>query len=261
MVVSRIRFHVAHHNWFAVSIDLVIVVVGVFLGTQANNWNQARIDRAQGHGYRLRILADLEVNRFDLLVRQRYYADVKRHAEAALAALDRPPRETGEQFLIDAYQASQIIPIDVRRSTYDEMLSTGRIDSLGDPQLRDRIANYYVGLRTTGVVLASIPPYRDYIRGLMPNAVQRAIRSRCGERFVFMATGTVRAILPDRCALQLSPAIVNNAVAAVREMPVIRAELTRAIADLDVKLSLIAPRLDRTRDLHRAVAAVEQAPF
>ena len=45
MVIRRIRDHVASHNWFAVAIDLGIVVVGVFLGTQANNWNEARIER------------------------------------------------------------------------------------------------------------------------------------------------------------------------------------------------------------------------
>ena len=32
MVIRRIREHVATQNWFAVAIDLVIVVLGVFLG-------------------------------------------------------------------------------------------------------------------------------------------------------------------------------------------------------------------------------------
>ena len=41
-MIRRIREHVAHHNWFAVAIDLAIVVIGVFLGTQASNWNQTR---------------------------------------------------------------------------------------------------------------------------------------------------------------------------------------------------------------------------
>ena len=44
MVVRRIREHVATHNWFAVSVDLLIVVAGVFLGIQASNWNEARIE-------------------------------------------------------------------------------------------------------------------------------------------------------------------------------------------------------------------------
>jgi hypothetical protein len=37
MVIGRLRKHVATFNWFAVFVDLLIVGVGVFLGTQANN--------------------------------------------------------------------------------------------------------------------------------------------------------------------------------------------------------------------------------
>ena len=48
MILRRIREHVEHHNWFAVGIDLAIVIIGVFLGTQATNWNQARLDRERG---------------------------------------------------------------------------------------------------------------------------------------------------------------------------------------------------------------------
>ena len=42
MVIRRIRDHVASHDWFAVAIDVVIVLLGVFLGTQMNNWNEGR---------------------------------------------------------------------------------------------------------------------------------------------------------------------------------------------------------------------------
>ena len=42
MVVRRIRDHVATHNWFAVGVDFLIVVVGVFMATQADNWNETR---------------------------------------------------------------------------------------------------------------------------------------------------------------------------------------------------------------------------
>ena len=48
MVLRRFREHVIDHNWFAVAVDLAIVVVGVFLGTQVSNWNAARIDREKG---------------------------------------------------------------------------------------------------------------------------------------------------------------------------------------------------------------------
>ena len=47
MVIRRIREHVTTHNWFAVAIDLAIVVAGVFLGTQVSNWNESRLETAR----------------------------------------------------------------------------------------------------------------------------------------------------------------------------------------------------------------------
>ena len=41
MIPRRIAEHVQSHNWFAVAIDFVIVVVGVFVATQVGDWNSA----------------------------------------------------------------------------------------------------------------------------------------------------------------------------------------------------------------------------
>ena len=62
MILRRIREHVTHHNWFAVAVDFVIVVIGVFVGIQASNWNQARIQRQQAREYRAMLLNDLDEN-------------------------------------------------------------------------------------------------------------------------------------------------------------------------------------------------------
>src|SRR6266576_3927290 len=107
MIFRRIREHVAHHNWFAVAIDLAIVVIGVFLGTQASNWNQSRLERQQAHEYRAMLRDDLDTNLTDLANRKSYYLWVRPEALATLAALKRPSADLGEQFLLDAYQASQ----------------------------------------------------------------------------------------------------------------------------------------------------------
>ncbi|MEM9014357.1 MAG: hypothetical protein AAGB02_04535 [Pseudomonadota bacterium] len=42
MILRRITEHVKAQNWFAVGLDFVIVVVGVFIGIQVANWNEAR---------------------------------------------------------------------------------------------------------------------------------------------------------------------------------------------------------------------------
>lgn len=44
MILRRILQHLANQNWLAVCIDLVVVVVGVFIGIQVANWNDARLE-------------------------------------------------------------------------------------------------------------------------------------------------------------------------------------------------------------------------
>ena len=46
MLLRRITQHVKDQNWIAVGIDLVIVVVGVFIGVQAANWNENQSNKA-----------------------------------------------------------------------------------------------------------------------------------------------------------------------------------------------------------------------
>jgi len=48
MLLRRVREHVTAHNWLAVSVDLIIVVLGVFLGIQLSNWNAERLAHEVG---------------------------------------------------------------------------------------------------------------------------------------------------------------------------------------------------------------------
>ncbi|MBO6689340.1 MAG: hypothetical protein JJ931_12855 [Henriciella sp.] len=42
MILRRVTQHVKDQNWFAVGLDFMIVVIGVFFGIQVANWNDAR---------------------------------------------------------------------------------------------------------------------------------------------------------------------------------------------------------------------------
>ncbi len=45
MILRRIIAHFRKQEWTAIGLDFLIVVVGVFLGLQVNNWNEAAADR------------------------------------------------------------------------------------------------------------------------------------------------------------------------------------------------------------------------
>jgi len=46
MLLRSLTQHVKDQNWFAVGLDFVIVVVGVFIGIQVANWNDIQKDKA-----------------------------------------------------------------------------------------------------------------------------------------------------------------------------------------------------------------------
>lgn len=253
MILRRIREHVTHHNWFAVMIDFIIVVLGVFVGIQASNWNQARLDRAQGREYRAMLVDDLQSNLQNLALRKRYYTWVRSEALKTLATLDRPESALDSQFLVDAYQATQIVPWSLKRNTYDQIIAGGKIEELGDAGLRDKVSNYYVGSEVTGDNLAVIMPYRDILRRAMPYAAQNQIRTVCGEKIGENSRGEAMMVLPENCSIRLNPAVLHQAIHQVRYTAGLALDLNRQLVDLDQKLVSVDLIMRRAADLQRSL--------
>ncbi len=53
MILRRVIKHVRNQEWTAIAIDLLIVVVGVYIGIQAQAWNAERENRKIEHQYLL----------------------------------------------------------------------------------------------------------------------------------------------------------------------------------------------------------------
>ncbi|MFK8012426.1 MAG: hypothetical protein AB8B80_10320, partial [Marinicellaceae bacterium] len=58
MLLRRITKHVTDQNWFAVFIDFIIVVVGVFIGIQVSNWNDTLANKSLEQDYKNRLKED-----------------------------------------------------------------------------------------------------------------------------------------------------------------------------------------------------------
>lgn len=256
MVIRRIREHVVAHNWFAVAVDVGIVVVGVFLGTQANNWNETRVERAAASAARREIIDDLRTNEVLIASRKAYYSAVRSHALAVLDQLERPGDRRGAPFLVDAYQASQVWLRPLARAGYDEMTGAGLSRSIGDRETRTQLTAYYNTIRQFDVTALGMTSYRERLRRSMPYRVQLAVKHQCPERVANGAGGDELLIMPDRCALDLDPIAVAAAVARI-DSPGLVEDLNRHIADLDQKL-LGAERVGRmARELRLDLESAE----
>ncbi len=247
MLLRRVREHVASHNWFAVGVDLVIVVLGVFLGTQVSNWNAERLAREAGDEYRARIVHDLETNQEDMQARTAYYQQVRQFGLQVLGDLEGASRLSDEQFLIAAYQATQIYPRPINRSTYNEVIAVGALESIGPPATREAISNYYVGVETSETTLRNVPPYREIVRRAVPYHVQERIRTACAETMGTATSLLSTLALPETCELGLSREELARAAARVRATPGLALDTTRLLADVDQKLIQVTRSLERAQ--------------
>lgn len=59
MILRRVMEHVKSQNWTAVAVDFLIVVVGVFIGIQLGNWNDARLDQRAYRDAMTRLAEDM----------------------------------------------------------------------------------------------------------------------------------------------------------------------------------------------------------
>jgi hypothetical protein len=249
MLLRRIREHVTAHNWFAVSVDLVIVVLGVFLGIQVSNWNTERVEHERGEIYRARIIRDLEVNQTDMQHRAAYYRQVREFGLQVLGDLDGSARLADEPFLIAAYQATQLHGRPMARSTYDEILDVGALATLGDVSQRDWISTYYLTVDASRDTFSSTPPYREIVRRAIPYRVQERIRTACPETTPDSTSGVGYLTLTAQCTLGLNHGEMARAAARVRATPGLELDVTRLLADLDQKLIQTERMQRRAHDL------------
>ena len=84
MIIRRITHAVRTQDWFTVTLEILIVVVGVFFGLQANNWNEARMDRERSQEYLSRIRADLVADMAELQGHRAFWAQVAERGYAAI---------------------------------------------------------------------------------------------------------------------------------------------------------------------------------
>ena len=144
MILQRISENIRSQNWFAVTVEFVIVVVGVFMGLQVQDWNEARKERIEEHELLGRLYEEtiglLEAQRKEL-VSLRARADVLMGVNPVL--FEQEPSRS-----ISSEECENIVSSHVFRRppdelpVLDEMLSTARFDVLQDKIVKEQLRSY-----------------------------------------------------------------------------------------------------------------------
>ena len=183
MLLRRIKQHVQNENWFAVFVDFVIVVVGVYVGIEVANWNEQRQEEQRGQQYLQRIKADLESDLLTIANRQNFWNQVLSHGHGAIAHAETGilVSDSAAKTVLAYFQASQVAPYQAVNVTYEEMVAAGDLHLIGSSRLRAEFAEYFVNatdLQETHL-FRHIPEYREVVRGLIPYDLQDYIWTNC----------------------------------------------------------------------------------
>lgn len=242
MILRRVIQHVKDQHWTAIWIDLVIVVVGVFIGIQVANWNAERETSRKSAVFTERLKADLRGEAWGYEYLILYNKDILANAERVLAAMAGEAGMTDEQFVISAYRASQYKYNVRQRATYDEMISTGSIGLIADQTMRKTAVEMYTSTLFDEISRdGQKSEYREIFRRSVSKDVQHALLKQCGDRYVEpLDYDLIVKSLDYPCTLDVPAEKISAAADSLRANPELVpalqfrfADVETAIADLD----------------------------
>jgi hypothetical protein len=179
MMLRHLAERLRDRDWLSVLLEIGIVIVGILVALQLDNWNQDRKARAQAEVWRAAIIEDLKATQRSLIGRINYYEQALEFAETALPAMldDEPVSEQeGWEIVLGAFQAGQIWPLRISGATYRAVQAAGMLESIAGRPVMTKLANYYeITAFDVGVIAGGSPPYRDMIREKMPWQIQKYI--------------------------------------------------------------------------------------
>ena len=154
MILRRNMTHLRKQEWTAIGIDFVIVVLGVFLGIQVSNWNEAAADRRAESAYLSQLQGDLQ--RIERQVsEQRDFEQFQARLAVRVGDIIADDRTAQRSLRI----ATGLTQLTMRRTlrtespTFTDLQSSGNLEIISDAELRADVISYFFSARRLEAVI------------------------------------------------------------------------------------------------------------
>lgn len=250
MIFKRAAAKLRAQDWTAISIEIAIVCIGVFVGNEVSNWNQARLQKDQTERLLGQLAPELRKKIAFFESVKTYYGTTTDYANEALQGWRTQPRVSDNDFVIAAYQASQIYGIGINAQNWSLTFGSDQLRNIDDPNLRGHLAHVLTADYDAASATAVDTPYRSGVRKIIPNDMQVRIRLTCGDRHIYNNEVEGRYVLPAKCPLTFDSAEASQTAARLRAHPELADEL-------NLHLARIATYLEDTDNLELPMRHLE----
>lgn len=249
MFVRRLTTSLKEQHWMTIVIELVIVIVGVFIGNWVNDWSQQRAADRETKELLVELRPEMIRQRQSMQSISNYLRITSHYADVAFAGWRRDPRVSDTQFVIAAYQASQAYGISANGQTWAQIFGGDQLRRIKDSAIRtplQRLMTYDYSLLSYDRLNSK---YRNDVRAIIPNEIQRQIRTACGDHLILDGKGLA---LPPTCPIDIPGA--DGAAAGLRMHPELVGELAQhesLVATQFTNVDLVESQID---ELDHAIA-------
>lgn len=125
--------------------EIVLVVIGILIALQINNWNESRKDKNVEHNYLLRLLNDIENDNKTLEYSKRLSTTRLNQIDFLTNAIENPNMVAGNesQIIESIEKVTWRSYLSLSRIVYNELLNSGKMSLIQSESLRGSLAKYY----------------------------------------------------------------------------------------------------------------------
>lgn len=239
MIFRRFLQRFRQQPWGAIATELVIVIIGVFIGIQVANWNEDRATARQAAEFTVRLADDLRKEAWAYQSLINYSRQTNSNQRRVLDAMAGEIELSDEQFVISAYRATQYKEYNRYRATYDELVSTGSIGLVVDQALRETaVALFTTSFLEQNMLQTRESEYRRLFRENVAAPVQEALLVRCGDRTATeLDYASIEGELDYPCSLDVPAGKIRVAADALKALPRLVPALQVRFADNQTALN------------------------
>jgi len=153
MILRRLTGYLRHENWFAIILELVVIVVGLFLAFQLDRWYESQRTKSDLQAHLVSLTEDFAENETRLKLA---ISEGKQEIESAITLRAEIRKDSPDLSVAELnHLISQITLLPTFEAVdlaYRNLISGGTLPDLSSPDLKTELAEFYAAHELTKLI-------------------------------------------------------------------------------------------------------------